>query len=121
MNKKLISKGLLAVLAASLPVPAFAHSGADTSGLVQGFPSRLQGRIAWIQAHGQRHAISGGRANKRRAANMHVLDGAGKALQAIQLFNPKVMGQPSLINDLQGLGVSVPPQGSIGCAVNFHE
>lgn len=37
MNKKLISKGLLAVLAASLPVPAFAHSGADTSGLVQGF------------------------------------------------------------------------------------
>lgn len=37
MNKKLISKGLLAVLAGSLSLPAFAHTGADNSGLVHGF------------------------------------------------------------------------------------
>lgn len=37
MSNKLIFKGLFAVLAASLSVPAFAHSGGDTSGLVQGF------------------------------------------------------------------------------------
>ncbi len=36
MSNKLIFKGLFAVLAASLSVPAFAHSGGDTSGLVQG-------------------------------------------------------------------------------------
>jgi len=37
MNNKLISKGLLAALAGSLSVPAFAHSGGDSAGLVQGF------------------------------------------------------------------------------------
>ncbi|WP_372831194.1 HupE/UreJ family protein [Pontibacterium sp.] len=37
MNNKLISKGLVAALVGSLSVPAFAHTGGDSAGLVQGF------------------------------------------------------------------------------------
>ena len=81
---------------------------------------RLHRRVARIGAGRQRHAIGGGRPDQRRAAHLHVADGAGGVVDIAQGQGLEGMGQARLVDDADGPAVGLDPDGAMGNAADLH-
>ena len=90
------------------------------AGYVQGFPSLVEGSIAGIARHGNRHAIGSGNADERCAPDPHVADGGGDIIHGFQGDNAKLVGQPALVDDIDGQAIGVQPDGVIMVGADFH-
>ena len=77
--------------------------------------------IGSISPHGERHAVSGGGADQRRAAHQHGTDRLGRVLGARDARHHEFMRQPPLVDRADRPAVFLEPDAAEMPAVDLHE
>ena len=77
--------------------------------------------IAGVSGHLHRHPVGRRGSNQWRAAHPHIPDGGGELIACLQGGNPEFRWQPALVNYADIVGHLIEPDGTIMCAIDFHQ
>ena len=90
------------------------------AGGVEAVPGPGEGFVRRVGGHPQGHCIGGGGPDEGSSPHPHVTDGDRAVVDRLQLGDPKVVGEPPLVDDPKRARVVVPPERAVVCAIDLH-